>query len=559
MAEIKGNTIKTTVAVIGAGITGCAIARELSKYKVDALVIEKEADVGWGTTKANTGIVHPGYAGDRGTLRLSLCRRGHILFLKNAEELDIPILFSSSLLNVFKKEQIKILENLLAQGRQYGVKDLRIVLNNDSELKRLEPNLSSKVIAALYCGEYYATSPYEAAIAIYENAKKNGINFLFSSKVESIYFDKNLKKFFIEVSDTSCRSIHKTSINYLNKNNVNYDEKINAERKNTPDKGVRVTVTKNMKTIKADYIINAAGIFADEISAMVGDDSFSIKAVKGQYFLLDNDVKDLVKNHNIRISDPKNVRSKGMVIAITVGGNFLIGSNYEATHKHDFSTTARELEEIKEKLSEMIVNIPFDKVITTFCGLRAYANTGDFILGSSQVNRQFINAAGIQSPGLTCAFIISEIIVDNLKEAGLKLKKNPKFFPERKKFLKLCKEEFLISGQDLTGTQNLECRQYLANEQEFPTNNRLYSLNKSYGEIICRCEKVSEAEIIEAINNGATTLDGIKFRTRAGMGRCQGGYCTLRIMKILSRELGIPFNQITKSGEDSFIAKYKMR
>ncbi|MBM3710205.1 MAG: FAD-dependent oxidoreductase, partial [Actinobacteria bacterium] len=356
MPAEKNNYIKTTVAVIGAGITGCAIARELSRYKVDILVIEKEADVGWGTTKANTGIVHPGYAGDMGTLRLALCRQGHILFLKNAEELDIPILYSSSLLNAFKKEQIRTLENLLAQGRQYGVKDIRIVLNGNGELKRLEPNISNNVVAALYCGEYYATSPYEAAIALYENATRNEIKFMLSSKVESIYFNKTNKKFYIEVSDTSCLNI-----------NINIDRKIDGRQKKIQNKSIGKTKSlsktdfKNIRTIEADYIINAAGVFADEIANMVKDNSFSITAVKGQYFLLDSDVKDLVKNHNIRVSDPKNIRSKGMVVAITISGNYLIGSNYEATHKYDFSTTARELEEIKEKLSEMIVNIPFDK------------------------------------------------------------------------------------------------------------------------------------------------------------------------------------------------------
>jgi len=553
MFLVKNNYIKTTVAVIGAGITGCAIARELSRYKVDTLVIEKEADVGWGTTKANTGIVHPGYAGDRGTLRLALCRQGHILFLKNAEELDIPILYSSSLLNAFKKEQIRTLENLLAQGRQYGVKDIRIVLNGNGELKRLEPNISNNVVAALYCGEYYATSPYEAAIALYENATRNEIKFMLSSKVESIYFNKTNKKFYIEVSDTSCLNI-----------NINIDRKIDGRQKKIQNKSIGKTKSlsktdfKNIRTIEADYIINAAGVFADEIANMVKDNSFSITAVKGQYFLLDSDVKDLVKNHNIRVSDPKNIRSKGMVVAITISGNYLIGSNYEATHKYDFSTTARELEEIKEKLSEMIVNIPFDKVISTFCGLRAYADTGDFILGPSDKNGQFINVAGIQSPGLTCAFIIAEIILDCLKVAGLKLKKNPRFFPERKKQVKLCKEELMESGKNLIRNKNLKNESVFKNNQNFLTNNRLYRLNKSYGEIVCRCEKISEAEIIEAINNGATTLDGIKFRTRAGMGRCQGGYCTLRVMKILSRELGIPFTQITKSGSSSFIAKYKM-
>jgi len=240
MPAEKNNYIKTTVAVIGAGITGCAIARELSRYKVDILVIEKEADVGWGTTKANTGIVHPGYAGDMGTLRLALCRQGHILFLKNAEELDIPILYSSSLLNAFKKEQIRTLENLLAQGRQYGVKDIRIVLNGNGELKRLEPNISNNVVAALYCGEYYATSPYEAAIALYENATRNEIKFMLSSKVESIYFNKTNKKFYIEVSDTSCLNIN-INIDSSDTGNINIDRKIDGRQKKIQNKSIGKT------------------------------------------------------------------------------------------------------------------------------------------------------------------------------------------------------------------------------------------------------------------------------------------------------------------------------
>ena len=223
-----------------------------------------------------------------------------------------------------------------------------------------------------------------------------------------------------------------------------------------------------------------------------------------------------------------------MVVGITTGGNHIIGSNYEDTGKNDESTTRAELDEIREKLSGMINNIPFEKVITTFSGLRAYADTGDFVIGPSIKNRRFINAAGIQSPGLTCAFIIAEIIAEHLKESGVKLISNRNFIPERKPQQK-------INGKD------------------FLSNNVLYQKDNSFGEIICRCEKVSEAEIVEAIRKGATTLDGIKFRTRAGMGRCQGGYCTLRILKIMARELKTPVEELTKSGYGSFIADTRVR
>ena len=495
------NTIKADVAIIGAGITGCAIARQLSKYRLSTLVIEKEADVGWGTTKANTGLIHSGYAGEKGSLKLSLCHNGNILFRKNAAELDIPIKNTGSLLNVFNQSQIKILEENLKQGKVQGLLDLEIISNKNGALKKLEPNISKNVVAGLYAGQACIISPYEAAIALYENAKKNSVRFMLASKVTSIEYEKSQKCFFINIQPTSSEhSIY----GYW--------------------PGLVIT---------ADYVVNAAGIYADEIAKMAGDSSFEIKAVKGQYYLLDSEAGELVKRPNMRISDPKTKKSKGMVVGPTTGNNIIIGSTYEDTDKNDFSTTKEALDEVKVKLGQMIENIPFNKTITIFAGLRAISNTGDFIIGQCQANKKFINAAGIQSPGLTCAFIIAEIISDHLKEAGLKLEKNTRFIPERKRFPKLDKTSF-------------------------ENNHELYASNSSYGEIICRCEKVSEAEIVNAIENGATTLDGVKFRTRAGMGRCQGGYCTLRVMKLLSKKLGIPIEKITKSGGDSYQAIIEM-
>jgi glycerol-3-phosphate dehydrogenase len=495
------NTIKADVAVIGAGITGCAIARQLSKYMFSTLVIEKEADVGWGTTKANTGLIHSGYAGEKGSLKLNLCHNGNKLFRKNASELDIPIQNTGSLLNIFNQNQVRILEENLKQGKVQGLLNLEIISNKNGALKKLEPNISKNVIAGLYADEACIISPYEAAIALYENAKKNSARFMLASKVTSIEYEKSQKCFFIKIQPTS----REHSI-------YGYQPGL---------------------VIAADYVINAAGIYADEIAKMVGDLSFEIKAVKGQYYLLDSEAGGLVKRPNMRISDPETKKSKGMVVAPTTGNNIIVGSTYEDTDKDDYSTTKEALDEVKMKLGQMIENIPFDKTITIFAGLRAISNTGDFIISQSPANKKFINAAGIQSPGLTCAFIISEIIEDHLKEAGLKLEKNTRFIPERKRFPKL-------------------------DNVNFDNNQELFASSSGYGEIICRCEKVSEAEIINAIKNGATTLDGVKFRTRAGMGRCQGGYCTLRVMKLLSKELRIPIEKITKSGGDSYQAKIEM-
>ncbi len=494
------DNFKADVVIIGAGITGCAIARELSKYKIRIIVIEKEADIGWGTTKANSGLIHPGYAGDEGTLRLKMCHTGSSLFIKNAEELDIPMINNGSMLDAWQENQIKELERNLKQGEKYGVKGLKIIFNNNGSLKEIEPNISNNVLACLYSEEHYSVSPYEAAIAICENSKTNGVNYLLSSKVTGINYDNVSKKFYIETSSTS---------GYLNEA---YGEK---------------------NFIESDYIINAAGVFADEISKMAGDGFYTIKAVKGQYFLLDSETHGFVKRPNFRVSDSENIKSKGMVIGPTIDNNLLIGSTYEATHKYDNHTSLEVLKEIKRKFLQMFEEIPFDKVITSFAGLRAIADTGDFVLGPSKVNEKFINAAGIQSPGLTCAFLIAEMTVDFLKQKGLNLLKNPRYIPLRRKAAKLNKEDLML-------------------------NNALYEKDKNYGEIICRCEKVSRSEIIDAIRKGATTLDGVKFRTRAGMGRCQGGYCTLKVMKILSEELGISFNEITKSGEDSYIAGCEM-
>ena len=503
MAKVP-DIIKTQIVVIGAGITGCAIARELSRYTVHVLVIDKEADVGWGTTKANTGLIHPGYAGEEGTLRLSLSRKGKELFTKNADELSIPLKPTASILNALTEENVRDLDRLLKQGKRYGVPGLKIISNRDGSLRKIEPNISDNVIAALYCREHFETSPYEAAIALYENSRLNGVNFLLSSEIRSIDFNKTSRKFYLKVKNTS------------------------QDRKLKSGPGVDTQIT-----IESDWIVNAAGVFADDVASMIGDDSFSISAIKGQYFLLDSEARELIKLQNFRLPDPENIRSKGMVVCITTGGNILVGSNYTSASKQDITTTREDLEEIRDKLSAMIENIPFEKVITTFAGLRAYADTGDFVLGPSCKNRQFINAAGIQSPGLTCAFIIAEIIVDYLKDSGARLSKNKKFIPERKSAMKLDKSDYLA-------------------------NTSLYTRDNDFGEIICRCEKVSKAEVIHAIRNGATTLDGIKFRTRAGMGRCQGGYCTLRIMKILSNELNISYEEITKSGYNSRIASARM-
>jgi len=442
------------------------------------IVLEKEADIGWGTTKANSGIIHAGYAGEAESLKLRLSPRGNKLFRKNAQELDIPVKKLGSLVNANNRSQIAELEKLYTCGLNNGVPNMRIIKGN-KKIRELEPNIKDEVCASLLAKDACIVSPYETVNALYENSKANGISFLFNNNVIKI---ENNEKFLIHT-----------------------DQAI----------------------IETEYIINAAGLFTDNIAAMIGDTSFKIEAVKGQYFLIDKE-EDYIRHINFPLATGKNKRSKGILMAPTIDGNILIGPNYVRSDKDDLSTEDRNYREITDKIGKYFDNIPFDRVITSFSGLRAVSDTNDFIISPSSVNAKFINVAGIQSPGLTCIFVISKMVVDMLKEAGSKLENNKKFNPVRygiKRF----------------------------NQNDPIRNNVLFRENKDYANIVCRCEKVTEAEVVEAIKRGAGTLDGIKFRTRAGMGRCQGGYCTLRILKILSRELNVPIEEITKKGDGSYI------
>lgn len=403
------------------------------------------------------------------------------------------------MLNIFHASQIDILENFLEQGKMSGLSGLEIITDRQ-KIKDLEPNISSDACATLFAKETCIISPYGAAISIYENALKNSVAFYFDNEVRSIKFSNNES-----------------------------GEKLFTIK------------TKNYSKYQPDYVfqskllINAAGVNSSKIANMIGDDSFKIKAYKGQYILFDTDTKDFVKHVNFKLPDSVKSKTKGLLVTPTISDNFFVGPNYEYIKNEDLSTTAEGLEEVKVNASRMFNNIPFSKAITGFAGLRAVSDTGDFIINESPVNKNFINAAGIQSPGLTCAFIIAEMVLDILKNSGTKMIKNREFVPEN----------------EIIKNNNSENNKITGNSTDI--------VEKPGYEIVCRCEKVTEAEVIDAIKNGAATVDGIKFRTRAGMGRCQGGYCLLKVMRIISRELKIPFEKITKCGKDSYIAKYKIK
>ena len=278
--------------------------------------------------------------------------------------------------------------------------------------------------------------------------------------------------------------------------------------------------------VQARFVVNCAGLYSDEIASLVGDNSFSVNARRGEYILLDKECGNIV-SHTVFRTPSK--MGKGILISPTVDGNLLLGpTSVDIDDKEDKSTTAAGFAEIIKKANGNIKNVPIGKAITSFCGLRAVGSTGDFIINSPK--KQFINAAGIESPGLSASPAIAEYIVDLLKNQGLQLTESKNYNPIRKSM-------------------------HAFKEASIEEKNKIIKSNSAYGKIICRCEGITEGEILDAIhrNPKARDLDGVKRRTRAQMGRCQGGFCSPYIVELLSKELGIPYEAVTKSGGNSLI------
>lgn len=467
------------IAIIGAGIIGAMTARELAKYNLSVCVLEKENDVAMGATKANSAIVHAGFDAKPGTLKAKLNVRGSEMMKTVAEELGVKYKNNGSLVIGFNEEDKKAVYALFEQGKKNGVKNLRVIERD--ELEKLEPNIGKDAVCALHAPTGAIICPYELCIAAMGNAMDNGAEL-------------------------------KLNFNVCNIENKDGFYEISSEK----------------ESIKAKYVINAAGIYSDKIAGMAADTSFKVHPRMGEYILLDKDCGEIV-SHTIFRTPTK--MGKGILVSPTVDGNLLLGpTSRDIDDKEKNETTAEGFAKIIKEASENVQNIPFGKTVTSFCGLRAVGNTGDFIINSPK--KGFINAAGIESPGLSASPAIAEYIVGVLKEQGALTDKNETFNPKRK-------PAHYFKAADIE------------------EKNRIIKENPAYGKIICRCESVTEGEIIEAINRnpGARDIDGVKRRTRAGMGRCQGGFCMPGVAEILSRELDIPFEKITKCGENSEIVK----
>ncbi|MCX7795288.1 MAG: NAD(P)/FAD-dependent oxidoreductase [bacterium] len=464
------------VVIIGGGIVGTAIARELSRYQLRVALVEKEADVGWGTTKANSAVVHTGYDPKPGTLMAKLNVQGARLFPSICEELDVPYKKLGSLVLTPNEEGFRELEELKERGKINGVTNLEII--TQEKLFELEPNLSRDIKGALWIKDTAITSPVELTIALRENAERNGVRFILDTTVTGF-----------ELEDRKIKSIR-------------------------TDKGF----------LKANWIINAAGVYSDDVARFAGDESFSITPVKGEYALFDKEIGNLV-NHVIFPLPTET--TKGILVLPTVDGNLLVGPNEHTTSKDDTNVTEEGLRGIISFAKGEVPNLPLSMLITVFAGLRAKElNRKDFVIEPSPVVENLINVGGIQSPGLSSAPAIALYVIEILKDKGVELVKKRDFIPERKAIPRFAN----LSWEERT---------------------RLIAQDSNYGEIICRCEHVTVGEIIEAVRRGANTLDGIKFRTRAGSGRCQGGFCGPRLIPLLSQLLEVPPEEITKKGKES--------
>ena len=464
-------------AVIGAGVVGGMVARELTKYTSNVCILERGSDVALGATRANSAIVHAGYDAKPGSLKARLNVRGSKMMAEVCSELGVKYKNNGSLVVGFNDEDEKTLLDLCERGKNNGVDGVKVIYRE--EILALEPNIGDNVTVALYAPTGAIVCPYELCMASVGNAMDNGATL---------------------------------KLNFL------------VDRIESLDAGYKIY--SGDEFVSAKCVINCAGLYSDDISAMVGEDSFKINPRRGEYMLLDREVGGHITHTVFRC--PSRM-GKGVLVSPTVDGNLLVGPTAEDIQdKEDTKTTAEGLAKVRALAGEQVARIDFSKVITSFTGLRATGSTGDFIIGMPKYG--FLNLAGIESPGLSSAPAIAEYAVSILSDAGFEMNERSDFNPTRRPM------HFFSS---------------LSIEEK----NALIKERPEYAHVVCRCETVTEGEILDAIrtNPRPTDVDGVKRRTRASMGRCQGGFCTPYIIDLLAREMGVDYTAVTKFGGNSYI------
>ena len=466
------------VLIIGGGVTGSGIAREVSRYDLKTALFEKGGDVCSGTSKANSGITHAGFDAAPGSLKAKMNIRGSQMMEELSRKLDFPYKRNGSLVLCFDEKDRPRLEKLLQQGKENGVEGLEIL--EKKELLALEPALSEEVVCALHAPTGGIVCPFKLTIALAENAAVNGVEFHLNEGVKRVQ----------------------------------------------PGTVEGYTVETGKGTYETRIVVNAAGLYGDEIHNQVSGEKLHITPRKGEYCLMDKKIGQLVSH---TIFQMPTAMGKGVLVTPTVHGNLMVGPTAtDISDKEGVDTTAEGLDEVLKKAALSVKSLPRGVTITSFAGLRAHEDHDDFILGEVKDAPGFFDAVGIESPGLTSAPAIGEWMAEKIVE---KLRKTQKVDE---------KKDFQETRKDIPNIASMDQAEAAA----------LIAENPAYGTIICRCEKVTEGEIIDAIRRplGARSLDGIKRRTRAGMGRCQAGFCSTKVMDILARELGIPLEEVTKAG-----------
>ncbi len=487
------------VVIVGGGIIGCAVAREVTRYTPDVVVLEKESDVACGASKANNAEIHSGIGEDAGTLKQKLNVRGNYMYDDFVRGLDVDFKRQGLLIVVTPRSlpeealrsmgedelremlNVKIPEGIMAYGEKAGIKGLRILARE--EVLELEPNVTPEAVAGVFDPNYGLVCPYKLTIALAESAVINGARVLLDTEVTGIRVEEG---------------------------------------------HVRGVIT-GRGEISTKLVVNAAGVFADEVADMAGAGGFRIHPRKGATLLFDREVTSEYVHSSValfKLPGMKKERSKGGGAMPTAEGNLQLGPTaVEVEDKYDTSISAEEIEEIFERFHYLLPEFPREAIISAFSGVRAPTLDEDFVIEASERVRGFVNVAGIQSPGLASAPAIVEMVMGFLHELGVPREPRADFNPLRPatpRFAELSdRERGLLIRED-----------------------------PRWGHIVCRCEYVTEAEVVRAIHSiiPARDLDAVKRRTRVGMGRCQGGFCTHRVAAILARELGVPITSITKSG-----------
>lgn len=471
------------VIIVGCGICGATIARELSKYKLAIAVLERASDIPYGASRANSSMIHGGFDDKPGTMKSRFCPKGNRLYHELHEELDFKLREFGSYVCAKGSEELKHLELLYDHGKKNGVPGLEIVTGN--ALREEEPNAAADITHALWCASAAIINNFEATLAFIDNARHNGAELYMETEVTGLLFNED---------GSAIRGVR-------------------------TDKGI----------FNAPIVINASGINADLIARMAGDENLVIHPTRGEYYIFDRSIGTMVTS--FLFSCPSKL-GKGITVARTADDNLLIGpTSVHQTDREDRNTTPEGLDETFRGALRLVPTIPKNMAITTFAGVRANTASGDFHIGALDRPRGFINVAGIKSPGFTSAPAIAEHVREMIHESLgdlVALEKDPSFVPERKHIPRFAD---------------------LSNEER----ERLAKTDPKWGQIVCRCESVTEAQVVEAIRRGARTVAGVKLWVRPGTGRCQGGFCAPRVVEILARELGVLPLDITRHGGGSYM------